>query len=200
MWDNIELFCLLIKVYSVTYWMNGIFTRNMILLQKIKMGYRHSTYLAKCKRYKTFCWFKKKFWWGFFFSLAPSDRIDLPEAQTTRRHDRAFFLTYESLPVACTARCRVACTRLKTLAVVWQTNSYINGRFGMNSVSTESLADIKWSTFLWSLCDEARNEVVGASWYLQTVLLFLIASFPASFFFIDVLKVPLPSFFFFPSV
>ena len=35
---------------------------------------------------------------GNFFSLAPSDRIDLPEAKTTRRYDRAFFLTYESLP------------------------------------------------------------------------------------------------------
>ena len=33
-----------------------------------------------------------------FFSLVPSDRIDLSDTQTTRRHDRAFFLTYENLP------------------------------------------------------------------------------------------------------
>ena len=27
-----------------------------------------------------------------------SDRVNLPESQTSHRHDREFFLTYESLP------------------------------------------------------------------------------------------------------
>ena len=78
--------------------MNRNFTRNMILLQTIKMGFRYSTYLAKCIRYETFNLFLRKFLRGIFFSLVPSDRIDLLEAKTTPRHDRAVFLTYESLP------------------------------------------------------------------------------------------------------
>ena len=46
---------LFMNVFSATYQMNGNFTRDMILLQRIKMDFRHSTYLAKCIRYDTFC-------------------------------------------------------------------------------------------------------------------------------------------------
>ena len=40
----------------------------------------------------------KKFWSKKIFVLVWSDKVNLPEAQTTHHYDREFFLTYESLP------------------------------------------------------------------------------------------------------
>ena len=49
-------------------------------------------------RFTAFYGIFKKFWSKRIFVLVWSDKVSLPEAQTTRHYDREFFLTYESLP------------------------------------------------------------------------------------------------------